>query len=810
MTKEEFFSSIVKTLSVRAVNIIEELKITPDNIGSFRTNDFMRVPNCGKKTVKELISLSQRMAQLFPSEDTPVDNSLNEDQVSFEKELLSFNLSCRARNALKGLDIHDFASLHKEACNNFLALRSLENVGKKSIVEIQDFYDYLSLTLPQVEKIQKESTPEHQAYKERQSPYLDDILSGIFKEKYANLIAKDQKIISTYCANFVELLSANAATLNITASTEDKRDITRETIFTFRDRFLFDARPYLEMSRDDLWWQMYFSDKKFLSLEDRTFVRQFKEQEGYLPFWYIINSALNYHPAKSHKWFAYQIFASYIGLTGVEKSYLELSHDFLLTRERVRQILNGFKNSGYIEELSFNREELLRVYPFLANDFLTIENTNFDELSSKEHLPFDFHVFSHICSLMNNQLEPLSFYTNKKGKIITRDSRCERLYTCAYNEELSAFDFTLLMQKIQDSLDEYAGDFIVISEFCQDATLWSGEVDPDLITRIVPFIEHLSSVLFQVECGDGLICVEEDLEDEDSDAANTTKQILYDCLAESDEPLSLVELFNAYRKKCPETTFSKPRQLRGAIYNSDQIVSIGGKSAYTLKNRIAPQAFQGSLYDCIETVLRDSATPLKREDVYAAALKLRPDSNPNSIRSIISSMLKSERLKLYNNEFLGLPDKKYDRSFKLTQQESHFTFEDRIQQLRDFVAANSRLPFTNGDPKETSLALWYNRTPQNPSLTTQQMVDFYNFQQEVASAMIPLSAEHYTFQQNCIEYKAIVMRTGQLPRYTENKRLVEWLRRACNRYSEITDVRKYYFDDLIFFLSAFGFELDLQ
>ncbi len=807
MTKEDYFSSAIKTLSTRACRILKKMKITPDNIGSFFTTaDYERVPRCGNKTLKELYTLAVCMQHLFPDE-VPIVNEAKEEDLSFFSSLIvAFHLSSRARRALKGLEIHDLASLEKLACNNFMLLFTMENVGKKTVNEIQDFYEYLKTTLPEIMKTKQEAIPEYQAYIERQSPYLNDILTNIYKSKYANLCSKDKKIISFYCPTFVEVLSANASTLNISASTEEKKCKIRETIFTFRKKFLVDVRPFLEMSIDDLWWQMYFSDKLFLSLEDRSFIREFKEQENYLPYWYIIYRALAFRPAKSQKWAAYQIFAAYIGLTGKEKSNLELSLEFSLTKERIRQIINDFRNSRYIETLSLNREELPRLYPFLRNDFLTIENTEFNSLSAKEHLPFDFHVFCHICSLMNNQLKPISFYANKKGQITSHDFHCERLYTSAINEELSSFDFTLLIQKIQESVEESTSKSIVISEFCRDASFWSGEVNIKLIFRIEPLIEHLSTVLFQVKCGDGLIYVEEKLDD----ATNNTTQILYDCLAESNEPLSLVELFEAYRKIVPETTFTKPRQLRPAINNSDQIVSIGSRPAYTLKDRIAPKIFHGSLYDCVESVLRDSDTPLKREDVYSAALKLRPDSNTNSIRSIISSMLKSKRLKLYNHEYIGLTNVKYAPSFMHTQLESHSTFDERLQQLQDFVKVNNRLPFTNGDANETSLALWYKRTPQNLSLTTQQMVDFYKFQQEVVSAMIPQSAGHYSFQQKCIEYKAIVMRTGQLPRYDENKHLVEWLRRACNHYSIITDVRKYYFDELILFLSAFGFELELQ
>ena len=173
-------------------------------------------------------------------------------------------------------------------------------------------------------------------------------------------------------------------------------------------------------------------------------------------------------------------------------------------------------------------------------------------------------------------------------------------------------------------------------------------------------------------------------------------------------------------------------------------------------------------------------------------------------------MLRSDRLKLYNNEYLGLTGKKYGRSFKITKPEPLLTFEERMMQLYDFVAANGRLPFASGSSEEASLALWYYRAQHNTSLTTQQMVHLYEFRQAAKEAKIPLTAEHDIFRKNCFEYKAIVMSTGQIPRINENKRLVTWLQQSCKRYSELDEIYKYYFDQLVSFLSDFGYDLDIK
>ena len=240
MTKKEYFTSIVNTLSTRATNIIEKFNITPDNICSYHATYFSRIRNCGKKTQQELLFLYKCMSNYSQKDANSADPSLDEKN-SFENQIASFNLSCRGRTVLANLDVHDFASLQKEASKDFVTLYSMKNIGKKTIMEIRDFFDYLCKILPQVENEVPELNPEYKAYIELQSSYLNKLLSEIYLKAYNNLSSHDQKIISLNCANFVELLSANVTTINIAASNQERRDVIADIIFAFRDKFLLEA-----------------------------------------------------------------------------------------------------------------------------------------------------------------------------------------------------------------------------------------------------------------------------------------------------------------------------------------------------------------------------------------------------------------------------------------------------------------------------------------------------------------------------------------------------------------------------------------
>ena len=90
------------------------------------------------------------------------------------------------------------------------------------------------------------------------------------------------------------------------------------------------------------------------------------------------------------------------------------------------------------------------------------------------------------------------------------------------------------------------------------------------------------------------------------------------------------------------------------------------------------------------------------------------------------------------------------------------------------------------------------------------MKALYNFNQEIDATDITQNAEQFSFRQNCSEYKSMVMRTGALVTYSQNDHLAKWFNKYCAEYSKLQDVRKLYFDELVNFLSAFGYELNLR
>ena len=277
-------------------------------------------------------------------------------------------------------------------------------------------------------------------------------------------------------------------------------------------------------------------------------------------------------------------------------------------------------------------------------------------------------------------------------------------------------------------------------------------------------------------------------------------------LLKAGKPLTFDEIVSQYRNLHPDASI-KDFIFRKCL-KSKTFTNFGKKSLYVVKGK-SKNIFVGSLYEAVSKVLHSKSKPFLMEELVNGVLELRPDSNPRSVQSVVTSMLKSNKIFLFNENYIGLNTIRYHKSFKHTKYQARQTFEDKLKEVKEFVALNHRLPFTNGPQSETSLAVWFNRTIQNTNLTTQQMVAFYNFRQEIDAFGIPQNVEQFEFRQKCKEYKSRVMRTGKLISYHEDRMLYTWFKKSCERYSTFNDARKIYFDELIQFLLAFGYELNL-
>lgn len=217
-----------------------------------------------------------------------------------------------------------------------------------------------------------------------------------------------------------------------------------------------------------------------------------------------------------------------------------------------------------------------------------------------------------------------------------------------------------------------------------------------------------------------------------------------------------------------------------------------------------------SLYEAVELALREETTPILIEPLIAAALAIRQDSTARSIRSVVLSMLKSGRLKQFNEKYVGLPLVEYGNEFIETPYNARMSFEERIAALVKFVSDNGRMPFTIGTKEEQTMAVWYLRIAKSTDLTTNQMIALYQFQQDLSAHNIPQTVFQYNMQQHSAEYKAFVMRTGEMVNATQNKQLYHWFYRSCYRYSTLDSLSKLFFDDLITLLSDFGYTIQLQ
>lgn len=272
---------------------------------------------------------------------------------------------------------------------------------------------------------------------------------------------------------------------------------------------------------------------------------------------------------------------------------------------------------------------------------------------------------------------------------------------------------------------------------------------------------------------------------------------------------ALEEYYKSEEYQADKEKMANKKKIRNIIFPKDKSLK-KEISATTTNSSIPSTTSKISLYDAVEQVLRKETTPVLMEQLIATVLTLRQDSNTKSIKSIIQSMLKSGKLRLFNENRVGLPQVEYGNDFAETSYNARRSFNEWLSAISQFVSDNGRIPFITGAKEEQKLAIWYQRINKSSDLETKEMVALYNFQQDLSANNIPQTVFQYNMQQHCAEYKAFVMRTGEMVNTKQNKQLNAWFYRSCYKYSTLDPISKLFFNDLLDVLSGFGYAVNLQ
>lgn len=275
-----------------------------------------------------------------------------------------------------------------------------------------------------------------------------------------------------------------------------------------------------------------------------------------------------------------------------------------------------------------------------------------------------------------------------------------------------------------------------------------------------------------------------------------------DILEQSGEPMSLEGIKQAFNTLYPSNPIDDVAKLKPYIFRNPNIKPKGKTGIYILKSWT--NHFTGTLTSYLEHILHTFKEPMPLDDLVDFALEEFPRSNKKSIYSLIVGD-KDKRFIIYEDDYIGLADNPISEiEFKERRIIKRHNFENRFEELKQFVSALKRLPIQTGSEEEKSLVRWIsNVLKSNIESTEEQLHSLKDFLLE--NKTLPQNGTEYNFKQMCDEIKVMVAKSFALPTASDNIREYSWLRKNIDKYTTYEDNRKSYFEDLLAYLKDFGF-----
>ncbi|MCW0522946.1 hypothetical protein OKE68_01245 [Riemerella anatipestifer] len=393
-----------------------------------------------------------------------------------------------------------------------------------------------------------------------------------------------------------------------------------------------------------------------------------------------------------------------------EQTLDEIASENNLSRERVRQIRKDCINELF-EKLSFIKNfnddlfqnygidlsaKLIEVKENLVSQINTLNKTNF----SKEFISYIFAVYLSDNFVIIGNIEDVLL-----PKFSSSRNRHNWNNFYIVNREFSKVDFVSFANDVNERLNErieetYSFNFkSYLSRFIND-------FDIEIIEIAFPIAEKIMNDEFSLYL---------DLDDNIVFKRNTIKQAFeysYEALEILGKPSKVEEITKKILELHPnyETDENK---VRASMKRNNGFVPVGRKSIFGLKkweNEL--EDFKGGTIRSISTeFLEQSDNPKHISEITEYVLKYRPNSNEKSIYYNLR-IDESETFSFFKNSYVGLKKKKYSEDFEILKDSDIIergSWEERYDDLQNFLLLENRLPFSNGVPEEEiRLYRWLN------------------------------------------------------------------------------------------------------
>ncbi len=488
----------------------------------------------------------------------------------------------------------------------------------------------------------------------------------------------------------------------------------------------------------------------------------------------------------------------------------EIAIKLCLTRERIRQIYDNaskrIRASEAIKQL-FQHEDC-SVYGIKEDTpFVFSRNLHTDRLIEErdfliEYLQNNREADWHAPNITENSLY---FILLMKGMIpLWIDQEKKELSThyiapgqaepiLFVNDILNQYKFNKAireakrLQKIKKTEDVLIP---IVSYFIDNDYYWGRNSKPEIVER-----EKLKALLIDLFRNVCNISMEDDnllFKKNKVDYG----EILYSLLRNSDIRLHREELYRQLQIYCKENEllfdFTDSLQIATLLSKDSRIVPVGKSSYWGLKEW---GENVGSIREIAIQKVKQSEQPIHIIELAKLVIKERPDSNANSVTSIIRQTAATGELLLFYDDYIGYPKKEYGANYILMPQ----SFDDWMQAFMEYVVTHNHYPCSQQNGYEGYLYRWHYKASKLIDLSADEILKFDLLEKELA--YYPHNAIENHFLQNCNLYKKFVENNKRMLTKNDAPELFSWYYAANRNYSKYNDNRNKYFRQLLQYIS---------
>lgn len=763
-------------------------------------NSFLKLRNCGKKTVTELIGVVKEFSLLFQDVTdgrykftvTSIPGNLrvlfdeayakNIDEISNEEDKLAFCAVFSDAVELIGMTLFDPLCVFRK--DESLTINQAIFVYETAI-GILDSFRVLARKCKNANWEAKLSIIVDSINQDRYyqriclmlnylNPEKEDIIIQEFEKIKKGLSVRATHALSRADMNYRSILKVVTGTSTELKGVYSCGKKTMKEINDLFSRFPSYVENVILSSDDDFANTRVSLQYYFLDEHKKKFVFGFLKERHSLPMFFISICYLKQTEINGEI-----LFAQLLGLRGEKQSIQEIAKSNHISIVGARNIIKRGITKLQAAEL-FN-PKYWDGYEFFKKDFFEADY-EWHKIAINECADFpefDTNVFISMCNIVN---ESQSFTFNNHQFVFS-----EKL--------ISSFDFKAAVVDIENSINSKCktDTKLPIRYLIEGYWIHSGSFSDSFIKEcLVSIIKN--GLLLNVDSEDNILFKQNTIDVQDE---------LYAIIEQYGKPMHINDIYSRFKLKYPNHKYTESGQIRSILLLSNRFKAVGRSSTYILdKWNISTM----NIADLANAILSESPSPLSLTEVVDIMETQYRFTNVKSLFTILRIDNKGRFLR-FKNGLWGLVGKTYDASFIVMDESDNaprFSFAERTKQFLEFMDTHQYSPQNGGSKEEQALLRWYQNYKWGIVKATDEQRDKFDKEIEKRKEFM-MTGQEYVFMNRCAEFKAFVSRDFSIPSKNDDSELYMWFYQNRKAYYDYKDKRKCMFERLIEFLADYGF-----